>query len=65
MRRWLARLGFSFIVIGLVLIWEIYNGTRDGTLRGTRLGLYYAGVVVCLGAGVAGMKERHRKDDVL
>lgn len=62
MRRWLARLAFSFIVVGLVLGWEIYRGTQQGTLHGTKLGLYIAAVVVLLSAGMAGMKERHRSD---
>jgi hypothetical protein len=65
MRYWLSRLALSFIVVGLVLCWEVYKGSQDGTLRGARLGLYVAGIVVCLSGGLAGMKERHRKDDRL
>ena len=65
MRYWLSRFALSLIVLGLVLGWEVYRGTQSGALRGTKLGLYVAGIVVCLSAGAAGMKERHRRDDRL
>jgi hypothetical protein len=65
MRRWLSRLAFTFIVVSLVLMWEIHRGTQQGTLHGTKLGLYIAGAVLCFSFGAAGMKERHRKDDYL
>jgi hypothetical protein len=62
MRRWLARLGFSLIVIAAVLAWEIHKGTQNGTLSGVKQGLYVAAAILCFSLGAAGMKERHRRD---
>ena len=62
MRRWLARLGFSFLILGGVFAYEGYRESsgRNGPVRGTRVGLFYAGSVVAFVLGGAGMRERHR-----
>ena len=60
-RAWLSRLSMSFIVLGVVWLWEIHRGTQNGTLGGLREGVYYVGAVVLLGLGAMGIKERHRR----
>jgi hypothetical protein len=51
----------SFIVLGVVWLWEIHRGTQNGTLGGMRVGLYYVGAVVLLALGAMGIRERHRR----
>ena len=55
MRRWLARLAFSFILIGCVLAWEARKAATAG-----RRQLYAAAAVVAFGLGAVGVRERHR-----
>lgn len=57
--RWLARLSFSFLVIGLVLVWEWYKLDQAGA-GGARPWLYVAGAVLCVILGVLGIRARHR-----
>ena len=63
MRQWLARLGFAFLVIAFVLVWEGYRITSGrnpgyGTGRAT---LLFAGAGVAFGLGLIGIRERHRR----
>jgi len=65
MRRWLDRLALSFIILGCVLIWEGYRilqgrGEIPATL--TRLALYFGGAGACFALGVAGIRQRHRRE---
>ena len=62
MRRWLARLAFSFIVLAMVLAWEGHRaaaGARGPEAR-QRVTAYYLGAALALAAGLAGLRERHR-----
>ena len=56
MRRWLGRLAFSFIILAALLVWE----ARKARERGESASTYYIGAAVLAGAGMAGMRERHR-----
>ena len=65
MRKWLARLSFSLIIVAVVLA---YEGRQ--TLRGERdprpawAGYaFFAGAAVCFGLGLRGVRERHRAID--
>jgi len=57
--RWLARLSFSFLVLGLVLVWEWYK-LRQAGAEGARPWLYIGGAVVCMILGILGIRARHR-----
>ena len=62
MRKWLARLSFSFFIFAGVLFWDTWRSSR-GTgpaLSRTQITLRYAGVVVLLALGMTGTRERHR-----
>lgn len=66
MRKWLARLGFPLLVLAVVLAWE---GRRASTTEAEAPGtgyakLYYAGAAALGAAGVAGVRERHRRDSL-
>ena len=56
MRRWLGRLAFSFIILAAVCVWE----ARKARERGERATRYYIAAALFAGAGMAGMRERHR-----
>jgi hypothetical protein len=58
MRKWLARLSFSFLILAAVLAWE---GHRAGQAGRNGL-LHYAGAVVLVGLGLVGLRERHRSE---
>jgi hypothetical protein len=58
MRRWLARLTFSFIILAAWLVWE----GRKAHERGANATGYYIGAALLAGAAMAGMRERHRPD---
>lgn len=62
MRKWLARLGFSFVVIAAWLAWEAYRAASDrrGDVPEWQIGLYIAGAVVAFVLGLVGLRERHR-----
>lgn len=57
MRRWLARLSFSFFIIAAVLAWEAYR-TRGGAEW--RPILYLVAGLLSVLLGLAGVRERHR-----
>lgn len=62
MRRWLARLSFSFIILALVLGWDAYRSWRGYTEPRApwRIGVQFAGAAVCLVLGFVGVAQRHR-----
>jgi hypothetical protein len=60
MRYWFSRLGFSFIIIACVLAYTGFQASREG-VHGWGVYLDYAGAALMLGAGLAGLRERHRK----
>jgi len=55
----------AMIVLACALAWEVHRGTERGTLTCAKKGLYIAGAVLAGALGVAGIKERHRRDDRL
>jgi len=59
MRRWLARLAFSFIILAAVLAWEGYKASKLPD-RPYKMFAYFAGAGVCAVVGFLGIKERHR-----
>jgi hypothetical protein len=62
MRRWLARLGFAFLVLAFVLAWEGYRASTGRAIGAgrARVALYYTGAAVLFVLGIAGIRERHR-----
>ena len=62
-RKWLARLSFSFMLIGAVLVWEGYQSLREAReeTSDTRVALYFIGAAVTFALGFAGLRERHRR----
>jgi hypothetical protein len=56
MRKWLARLSFSFLILAAVLAWE----GRRAAQAGRSANVYYAAAIVLVGLGLAGIRERHR-----
>ena len=62
MRKWLARLSFSLIIVAAVLAYEgrqVMRGER-GTRPAWAAYALFAGAAVCLGLGLRGVRERHR-----
>jgi drug/metabolite transporter (DMT)-like permease len=57
MRKWLARLSFSFIAIAGVCAWEAYQGAHAPG----RQVLLAVGAAVATGIGLAGIRERARQ----
>lgn len=62
MRKWLARLGFSFLILAAVLAWEGYQAQtgRLGNVPPWRATACYLGAAVLFGVGLRGVRERHR-----
>jgi hypothetical protein len=62
MRKWLARLSFSLIIVAAVLAWEGYKAQGRTGLppEPSRATWCYVGAAIALGAGLAGVRERHR-----
>ncbi len=62
MRKWLARLSFSFIIVAAVLAWEAYRTRRGDRVPGREWQAYalIAGAAVCFGLGLRGIRDRHR-----
>jgi hypothetical protein len=56
MRKWLARLAFSFLILAGVLAWE----GRVRAQRGESPMRWYAAAAVLGAAGMVGIRERHR-----
>jgi hypothetical protein len=60
MRYWFSRLSFSFIIIACVLAYTGYQASQEGAAY-WRVNLRYVGAALSLGAGLAGLRERHRR----
>ena len=65
LRRWLARLTFSFIIIGAVLLWTGYKDLGHGETprRPTRALVCFIAGGACMALAANGMRERHRRED--
>lgn len=65
MRPWLARLSFSFFVVGMVLGWEAYRAIQGqlGPLPAWRIALFMIGGAASFAMGFLGVRERHRPRD--
>lgn len=61
-QRWLARLSFSFLLVGGWLGWEAYRAVTRGTMSAGdgRLLLMMVGAGVAVLLGVQGIRVRHR-----
>jgi hypothetical protein len=59
MRKWLARLSFSFLILAAVFAWEGHRASD----RGVKPRYYYAIALIALGLGIMGIHERHRPPD--
>ena len=59
MRRWLARLAFSFFILAAVLAWEGYRASKYGGDQG-RAVLFLLAAALSVLLGLAGVRERHR-----
>ncbi len=57
MRRWLARLSFSFFILAAVLAWEAYRARDGSTWRPL---LFLVAAMLCVLLGLAGVRERHK-----
>lgn len=62
MRKWMARLGFSFILLAVVFAWEGHRTQRGDRGPGQERKVYafYAAAAACFALGIAGVRERHR-----
>jgi hypothetical protein len=63
MRKWLARLAFSFILVATVLAWEAYQaqtGRRGPDVPPWRIGAYYLAAAALFAAGLWGVRTRHQ-----
>ena len=56
MKRWLARLTFSFFILGAASLYE----SRRAEERGHSREAYYVVAAVLTIGGIAGLRERHR-----
>jgi hypothetical protein len=66
MKRVLASLSFSFLIVGGVLVWQGYRELtrpRPGEVIGWRVAMYFVVGGLCFALGLRGVKERHRPDD--
>jgi Na+/melibiose symporter-like transporter len=65
MKRWLARLSFSFFIIAIVLAWTGYQATIDnrGDVPTWKIGAEFVVAVVLFVLGGIGVRERHRPEE--
>ena len=65
MRKWWARLAFSFIVVSLVFAYEGYRTKRGdrGPDQQWKTYAFFAAAAVCFGLGLRGVHEKHRRSD--
>lgn len=65
MRKWLARLSFSFIILAAVLAWEAWRTRRGdrGPGRDRQAFALVTAAAVCFALGLRGVRERHRALD--
>jgi hypothetical protein len=61
MRKLLSRFSFSFIGIAMVLAYSGYRGSEQGGNR-SRVALYYLGAAAAGSLGLAGVRDRHRRE---
>ena len=62
MRKWLARLSFSLIIVAAVLAYEGYHthhGNRPTRPRWAAY-VFIGAAALCFGVGLRGVRERHR-----
>jgi hypothetical protein len=62
MNRWLVRLAMSFFIIAAVLIWEAYKASVNGADY-WRIGLYLVAAMAAVSLGIAGTREKHRREN--
>lgn len=62
MRKWLARLSFSFIILAVLLVWDAYRALRGygRVLPAWQIYLEFAAAVLSFALGMVGVRERHR-----
>ena len=62
MRRWLARLSFSFIILALVLGWDAWRSLRGHTAPRPqwRIQVQFVAAAACVVLGLIGTAMRHR-----
>lgn len=65
MRYWLARLPFTFLILGAWLGYEGYQTAqgRYGPVNPVRVGAYFLGAGVLIALGMVALRERHRPRD--
>jgi hypothetical protein len=65
MRKWLARLSFSFIILTVFFAWEGYRTRRGDRGPGQEAKMYafFTAAAVSFALGLVGVRERHRRDD--
>lgn len=64
MRRWLARLSFSFIILAAVFAWEGYQARAHGITaeERSRAVYFWLAAGACGALGLLGIRERHRPE---
>ncbi len=62
MRKWLARLSFSFMIVAAVLAYEGYHTHHGNRPAHPNWAAYafIAGAALSFGLGLRGVRERHR-----
>ena len=59
MSRWLARLAYSFLILGGLLFWQGYKELgRTSSPERCRIALYLGAAGLSVGIGVRGIQER-------
>ena len=58
LRHWLARLGFSFLIIAFALFWRGQKQWQAGD-HGVRPVLWMASAGACVALGIVGVRLRH------
>jgi Na+/melibiose symporter-like transporter len=64
MNRWLARLSFSFFIVGIVLAWQGYQATIGNLphVPGWKIAVEFLAAIILFVLGAIGIRERHRHD---
>jgi hypothetical protein len=65
MKRWLGRLSFSFLIVGVVLAWESYqaHAGRRANVPPWRVPAFATASVILIALFFVGIRFRHRRDD--
>jgi hypothetical protein len=53
----------SFFIIAAVLVWEAYKASVNGA-NYWRIGLYLIAAMAAVSLGIAGTREKHRREDL-